>query len=244
MMEPEHEENTTRLTRWLKWDLLWWQFRPLLLISLAGCVLSSSLVLLHPTPLLTVKLLWPMKLRDASDPVILFVALHCCWIAIAEGRYASRSFGFLFAQGFSRRTLKMHSLLAAFISVMVVWLPLATGVWTGGRSWLLDQWRNPWFPWAGSLESDFPAMVLLLYAVLIPSLRYAWVRAALPCRGGISGIVVASGILIQLKLTLNSWHVFSTPDRYGVTMLVLLCLASLILFVAGARLYDDIEVRT
>ena len=35
-----------RQLKWdlLKWDLLWWQFRPLLLISLAGCVLSSSLV--------------------------------------------------------------------------------------------------------------------------------------------------------------------------------------------------------
>ncbi|MGZ0164825.1 MAG: hypothetical protein ACKVII_12960 [Planctomycetales bacterium] len=237
-MEAKNAENTTRRARWLKWDLLWWQLRPLLLISLAGCVLSNSLALLHPVPLL------PMKLRDVSNPVILFVVVHCCWIAIAEGRYGSRSFGFLFAQGFSRRTLQGHSLLAAFISVMLVWLPLAAGVWTGFRSWLLDQWRNPWFPWAGPLESDFPTMVLLLYVVLIPSLRYAWIRAALPCRGGGSGIVVTCGILIQLKLTLTSRHVFPTPDRYGLTMLALLCLASLVLFVAGARLYDDIEVRT
>lgn len=243
-MEAENAEDTTRRGRWLKWDLLWWQFRPMLLISLAGCVLSSLLILLHSTPLLTVKLQWPMKRRDASDPVIFFVLLHCCWIAIAEGRYGSRSFGFLFAQGFSRRSLRWHSLLAAFVSVMVVWLPLATGVWTGFRGWLLDQWKNPWFSWAGPLESGFPAMVLLLYVVLIPSLRYAWLRAALPCRGVVSGIVVMSGSLILLKLVLTSRHVFPTPDRYGLTMLALLCLASLILFVAGARLYDDIEVRT
>ena len=238
MMESEDEENTTQTKRWLKWELLWWQFRPLLLISLAGCALSSWLVLFQPTPLL------PMKLRDVSDPVILFVVVHCCWIAIAEGRYGSRSFGFLFAQGFSRQTLKRHSQLAVFISVMVAWLPLAAGVWTGGRSWLQDQWRNPWFPWAGPLESGFPAMVLLLYVVLFPSLRYAWIRAALPCRGGISGIVVTSGILFLLKRTLISWHVFPTPDRYGFAMLALLCLASLVLFVACSRLYDDIEVRT
>ena len=121
--------------------LLWWQFRPLLPITLIGVLLAGGLVIFEPEPLEA------SRLSRSSDLVRLFVIGHCVWLAVAEGRTSSQSFGFLYALGFTRGQLWWHRTLAASLSVFFVWLPIAWGIWSGCRSWLQDKWQNVWFPW-------------------------------------------------------------------------------------------------
>jgi|GEM_PF-1414829 hypothetical protein len=247
--ESTHASKSAHRQRWVIPQLLWWQIRPLVVVSVAGSVLALSYVMLRHEPLVMrmYEVVWstyPIGRSETINPAIVFVLVHCLCIVFSQGRTRCSPFGFLYSQGFSRRTLWCHSMLVSLGSVLIVCLPAALAVWCGFRAYYQDRIENPWFPFMAPLESSYPIFVLMLYFLVLPALNYAWVRSAQPWRGSITGYVVAGVMLVAIYFVLKSRHVWPETNGFGVGMLITLSLASFVLLIGGARLHERIEVRS
>jgi hypothetical protein len=71
-------------------------------------------------------------------------------------------------------------MLASAASVGAVWLMAGLVVWTPLRGWLQGAMGNPYYPGAAWLDAGIVWQPLPLYALLLASLHYAWIRKAQP----------------------------------------------------------------
>ncbi len=213
-----------------------WQLKPLLPASVVGMGLSTTLTLTYPEPLLL------LRFHKSMTPVVVFVVVHCVLIGLATGRFRSRSFGFLYAHGFSRKAVWRHTQLAVWTSVMMTWLPLALLIWLGIRSSYQDSQENPWFRWGAPLESSYPWVVLYLYVVLVSAVQYLWVSLASPQAAKVSATLTFAGLLWLLHSSLTSKHVYEGIDAYGFVMLAAIALAGLGMRSAASRTHEEGEV--
>ena len=217
----------------IRFPLLAWQFRPLVAVTALATSVAGLYVLLTFEPL--------RYERDVA--AWFFILIHCIAIAVVQGRYESRSFGFLYSQGFSRDTLWAHSVLASAASVLIVWLPVAVLVLAGLRNSYQEASGNYWYPLMSGTEWPFAFWSLLAYAVLLPIFRYAWIRAAQPVRGGSAGVLIAVGAIVGALSTWNGVPMPLMPRWTVVLMAGGFVLAAASLFLAGWRLHRRMEVR-
>lgn len=214
---------------------LWkWQFRSVLPITGIATAISLLYTLFEFEPLRF----------ETSFNVWLFIAVHCGCLAVALGRTGSRSFGFLYSQGFPRDVLWRHVLLTSAASVFVVACPVVLLLATGLRSRYQEWTGNYWYPLMSGTEWPFVVWSLLAYAVLIPVFHYAWIRAALPVRGqSVGGLIVIGALFAAVSI----WNGVSVPSMPLWTVWFMagsFVLASLSLAIGGQKLHRRLEVRS
>ncbi|MDA1051730.1 MAG: hypothetical protein O3C40_14770 [Planctomycetota bacterium] len=216
----------------LRWSLLCWQLRQVSVVTIAAMLLSVWFVLTYHDPLKFDIMTWAP----------FFILAHCSLLTWRLGRVRSRSFGFLYGQGFSRDTLWLHTMLASGVSVLAVWLPAALLVWSGLRSDYQEMMQNYWFPLMAETEGAFILWSLLAYAVLLPVFHYCWIRAAQPTRGTTGGFAIAIGAVFG---AFSIWNSVRVPDMPTWTVLLFaggFVLATISLSLGGMRLHRRLEV--
>lgn len=216
----------------LHWSLLRWQLRQISVVTLVAMLFSAVFILTHREPL---------KFEMFTPPPF-FILAHSLLITWRLGRAHSRSFGFLYAQGFSRDTLWGHTMLASGVSVLAAWLPASLLVWTGLRSDYQELMQNYWFPLMAETEGAFLLWSLLAYAVLLPSFHYCWIRAAQPMRGTVGGFAIAFGMVFAALSIWNAVRVPSMPVWIVLWFSAGFVLAAISLCLGGFKLHRRLEV--
>lgn len=216
-----------------RWALFCWQVRNLVPVSLTAAVLSCLFVLITREPL---------RFAMLNGPTPYFILVHCLAITWCLGRVRSRSFAFLYGQGFTRDSLWLHAMLATCVSVLAAWLPAAVLIWSGLRSGFQDQMQNYWFPLMAETESAFLYWSLLSYVVLLPILHYGWIRAAQPMRGTTGGFAIAIATVFAAFSIWNSIHVHRMPIWIVVLLAGGFVVAAVSLAWGGRSLHRRLEV--
>ncbi|MBN1591128.1 MAG: hypothetical protein JW888_16560 [Pirellulales bacterium] len=220
----------------LNWRLLRWQSRDVRLITLVGLPVALIYTLCTSEP-------FGLNVETAGW-VWLFVLIHSVLITWRLGRTRNRTFGFLYTQGYTRNALWGHTMLASAASVLAVWLPSAFVIWLGLRSSYQDMLGNCWFPLMGPTEWSYPFWWLLLYAMLLPALHYAWIRYAQPTWGLLSGALLAVGLVVAIMSIWNSVRVLELPEVARWLILGGLATTSISLLIGGWRLHGRLEVMS
>jgi hypothetical protein len=181
----------------------------------------------------------PLRAHDMAPAF--FVAVHSLAIVALLGRFRTGAFGFLYSRGYSRDTLWTHAMLAGAAGVLSVWLPAALVVWTPLRSCVQDRlFLNPYFPIMAPAEAAVPWTWLFAYAVLVPTLHYAWIRQAAPYRGGSAGAMMAVAVAFGLLCLVDG-----TPRHQSARLAVFLIFALIAAtaLASGWRLHRELEGR-
>lgn len=217
----------------IAWPLAIWLFRPLRWLTIAASFVATLYVLLQPKPL-----------DFRRDPLaILFVLIHAFLISRLVGRVRSESFGFLYAQGFSRDTVWRHLWLVTVASVCLTWLPVLLLIMTPLRGLFQGAFQNPWFPLMASTEWPFLGWATLLYALILPVFHYEWMRSSTPFRGLVSGHVLAIGYLVIPCLMYHRLFGHGASP-YRVGLIVAFGAVSLILAMFGRWIHQRMEVHS
>jgi hypothetical protein len=218
----------------LNWSLFWWQFRQVRLITFVGLVVAMIFTLREPDPLDYSMLGW----------ALLFATVHGVLIAWRLGRTQTRSFAFLYTQGYTRDATWRGAMLASAAAVLIAWLPSALAIWLGVRSHYQDALHNYWFPFMQPTEYGYPLWCLMFYASLLPAFHYAWIRQAQPTRGILSGGTLAVCLVIAL---FSLWNAVRLPYLPGLAQWFIfggLALTSVSLLLGGWRLHRQLEVMS
>jgi len=158
----------------------------------------------------------------------LFIVVHSLAVVQRIDSFHSGWFAFCRTRGFSSRALAAHGLLAAFISVLLVWALAAMSVVTGLRAGFQDAvMRNPYGPFLRLTEYRLPLIWLCVYAVVIPVFHYALVRRAQPTRGMENGSLlalvfgIAWGLLfLEYPHPLFQWIIWGVGGAYALICLI------------------------
>lgn len=214
--------------------LFHWQFRQVRWVTLIALVIALAYTLWEPSLLIR---------GDMLGWALLLTLVHSLLITWRLGRPRSRSFGFLYTQGYSRNAIWWHTMLASAASVLLVWLPSALAIWLGLRShFQSDLLQNYWFPLVAPCEYSYPLWVLFLYACFLPAFHYAWIRNAQPMRGHLAGVVVAT----YVALVVFSLWLFMPPRLVpSVAQWLMfggLAVTSIALEIGGWLLHRQLEV--
>jgi len=209
-----------------------WQFRRLRWVTLIALVIALAYVLFEPNVL---------RFR-MIDGVIFFVFFHCTGIAGQFGRPQSRSFGFLYSQGYSRDAIWGHMMLASATSVLIVWFPPTLTIWLGLRCGLQDLMLNYRFPYSAPLEYFYPLWILLLYILFLPAFHYAWIRNLQPMRSPMSGSFLLAAVFLAVFSIGNSIYMERIPVVSQWLIVAGLLVATISLMVGSRRLHREMEV--
>lgn len=212
--------------------LFLWQLRRVGWINLIAMPIALTYVLARPEPFIYRWLGW----------TLLFTLVHSILITWQLGQTRSRSFGFLYTQGYSRDAIWTNTMLATAASVLIVWLPVSLAIWTGLRCGIQDLTQNYHYPVMSSLDQSYPFLPLLIYFVFLTTFHYTWIRTSQPTRGSISGIFLAVAVVILMFSLWNSLRIHSLPDIGFWLILAGLLIASLALLIGGRRLHRRLEV--
>lgn len=217
----------------IAWPLAIWLFRPLRWLTIAASFVATLYVLLQPKPL-----------DFRRDPLaILFVLIHAFLISRLVGRVRSESFGFLYAQGFSRKTVWSHLWVATIASVGLAWLPACLLILTPLRGFFQGALQNPWFPLMAATEWSFLSWAVLLYALVLPVFHYEWMRSSTPFRGLISGHALAIAYLVIPCLLADRLFGYgASPYRSG--LIAVFAAVSLVLTIFGRWIHQRMEVQS
>jgi len=173
--------------------------------------------------------------------IAIFVLAHSIAIATLSGRYRSRAFAFLYTRGFTRDELWFHKMLNTILSIIVVWLPMASIIWLPIRSSVQDVlFRSPYFPLMMIREAQVPWVWLAGYAILLPLFHYVWIRRAQPLRGENGVVFLAISVVIVVgTLMLFRWH----PLLFRILIYTLSTVMIVTCLIAGRILHSDLEVQ-
>jgi len=219
---------------WVVPGLLFWQLRRLWAINMLAVVTAGLYVLLRVAPMTQPELL-----------MLFAIILHCGLIVWKLRRSLTRQASFLETQGYTHDQIWWQTMFASFASGAAVcvaaWLLMVLQV----RCFVQDRWFvNPYFPFSASKEYWVPWTWLFAYAIVLPLMHFAWVRARQPCEGAASG-----WLIMVLGLCLLAWCLgrISGPDVSTgilVTFAALHLPAAILLIAAGRKLYGTMEANT
>ena len=216
------------------WPLFWWQYRQTLPFAMKAMVVLAIYVLFAGEPL---------RFRIDQVPAMIVLA-HCLAVPWRLGRVRSAAFGYLYVQGYSRRSLWGHTMLASLASALTVWLPMAALIWLPLRSSFQDAvMQNAYFPFMGPTERALTLWCLATYFCLIPVFHYAWIRSSLPRRGILSGHVLAAAAfaaLLAFWIGAPRWLRCGWPS---IAIVGAFAGAALVLLLSGRSVHDRMEVR-
>lgn len=231
MSDVQSQPANTR-SPWASRTLFGWLFGPLAIATFAAAIVAAVYVVTSPQ-------LLKFEMMSITP---FFILVHCIAIVAIQGRTRSSAFAFLYSQGFERRTLWNHTMLASFASALIVWLPAAFLIWTGIRSFVQDANANFLFPLMAVTENAYPLWCLLMYAVLIPVFHYVWIREAQGTRGASNGLLLAIGLVLTGFSIWNSVRMEWMPIWTVALIVSGLSLAAIALLIASRVLHRRMEV--
>lgn len=171
----------------------------------------------------------------------LFVTVHCLLIVWRTGRTSLPEFRYLYSQGYSRDSLFLHTMLASFITLLAMWIPIGLLVYLYIRAGVQFEAGNPWFPFSAWTERPFVWRWFLVSLTLLPPFHYAWVRASLARRGVLSGYALAlaaytTGAALWLSTSRVASHATYTSGSLA------LLAAAMTFLIGGMYVHRRIEV--
>lgn len=231
-MSDVQSQPANKRSPWVSKTLFKWLFYPLAVITFPAAIIAALYAEMS-SQLLKFEML-------SVTPV--FILVHCIAIVAIQGRTRSSAFAFLYSQGFARRTLWNHMMLASFASALIVWLPVALLIWLGIRSHVQDAYGNFLFPLMAVTEYAYPLWCLLMYTVLIPVFHYCWIREAQGTRGANNGLILAIGLVFTGFSIWNSVKMERMPSWTVALIVSGLLLTAMALLIAGRILHRRMEV--
>jgi len=212
-------------------------------LSLIGTFMRQTLgVTLIALPVMVIFSLFYRDVLTWQNPwMSFFVLVHSIAIVSCMGRFRSRSFAYIYTRGYSRDELWCNKMIASFISVLIVWLPVGLFIWYPVRSTIQDKmFMSPYFPLMMIREATVPLFWLFGYAVLVPLFHYVWIRRAQPTRGSNGAVLLAISVVIAaLTLMTFRWHPAWFKMVIWTASSVMIAAAS----VGGLLLHRNVEIQ-
>jgi hypothetical protein len=170
-----------------------------------------------------------------------FILVHSLAVSMCLNRFRSAHLRFLYTRGFSRDQLWKNKIAAAYVSVLLVWLPASLILWLHLRSSLQDSvFQNPFFPLFTTEEFRMPLFWLAEYVVLIAIFDAVGASLLQPQGGGSS---LLHGMLSAGIVAFGLYWAVTSHDRFVWVAGSTACIFFVVSLARGFLLHRTMELR-